>query len=95
MKNDIFVKLNFKNMGELRSLIVDRKDSSTYYNGKYIMCAGKYDKSGWTIVIKAKDYQEAEYIIQKTSLKDKKEDIITEIPLDISILQKDNRLMAV
>ena len=39
---------------------------------KYIMCAGKYDRNGWTIVFKARNYKEAEYIIENTPLKAKK-----------------------
>ena len=31
-----------------------------------MICAGKYDKNGWTIVFKAKNYKEAEYIIDNT-----------------------------
>ena len=88
MDNDVFVKLNFKNIGELRSLIVDRKDIGSYYKGKYIMCAGKHDKDGWTIVFKARDYEEAQYIINNTSVNKAKENRIEETPLDISILQK-------
>ena len=65
-KNDIFVKLSLKNMGEVRSLIVDKDGLGKYTKGKYMMCAGKYDKNGWTIVFKAKNYKEAEYIIEPT-----------------------------
>lgn len=36
------------------------------------MCAGKYDRNGWTIVFKARNYKEAEYIIENTPLKAKK-----------------------
>lgn len=60
--SNIFVKLNYKSMTESRSLIIDRQgdfgDSK-----KYLMCAGKYDKNGWTIVFKARDYKEAEEIV--------------------------------
>lgn len=68
MGNDVFVKLNVKNIGEIRSLIVDKQVSGLRYDDRYLMCAGKYDKSGWTIVFKAKDYKEAEYIIEHTSM---------------------------
>ncbi len=71
--NDVFVKLNLKNIGEVRSLIVDKKGIYDSHNGKYIMCAGKYDKNGWTIVFKAKNYKEAEYIIDNTPLNRRKE----------------------
>lgn len=67
--NDVFVKLNLKNMGEVRSLIVDKEGLGKYTKGKYMMCAGKYNKNGWTIVFKAKNYKEAEYIIEHTPLK--------------------------
>ncbi|PRR83256.1 hypothetical protein [Clostridium vincentii] len=64
--NDVFVKLNLKNIGEVRSLIVDKGGSEECNNGRYMICAGKYDKTGWTIVFKAKNYKEAEYIIENT-----------------------------
>jgi len=64
--NDVFVKLNLKNIGEVRSLIVDKGGSEENSKGRYMICAGKYDKNGWTIVFKAKNYKEAEYIIENT-----------------------------
>lgn len=71
--NDVFVKLSLKNIGEVRSLIVDKKGFYNNQDGKYLMCAGKYDKNGWTIVFKAKNYKEAEYIIDNTPLNRRKE----------------------
>lgn len=65
-KGEVFVKLSVKNLSEFRSHIVDKNETENKESGKYIMCAGKYDKSGWTIVFKAKDYKEAEYIINHT-----------------------------
>ena len=97
LNNDVFVKLNFKNIGEVRSLIVDKKDPfKGYNNGKYVICSGKYTKDGWTIVFKAKNYNEAEYIIENTysnkiqntyNKKEIKEESV-DTPLDISILNK-------
>lgn len=63
MKNDIFVKLNFKTIGEIKSLIVD-KGNAKAINDRYIMCAGKHNKDGWTIIFKTNSYSEAESIIQ-------------------------------
>ena len=59
-EGNFFVKLNCKNIDNIRSLIVDRPIKDINKNGKYIMCAGKYDKNGWTIVFRTKTYQEAE-----------------------------------
>ncbi|NLK96015.1 MAG: hypothetical protein GX275_12650 [Clostridiales bacterium] len=90
MQNNIFVKLNLKNIGEVRSLIVD-KGISDSVDDRYIMCAGKYDRNGWTIVFKANSYKEAEYIIENTPISIKKEikqDVVRELPLDISITKK-------
>lgn len=70
--NDIFVKLNVKSIGEVRSLIIDKDNLKENDGNKYIMCAGKYDRDGWTIVFKARNYKEAEYIIENTPLKAKK-----------------------
>lgn len=69
MKGDsgIFVKLNYKNIGELQSFIYDRANSIKRNNDRYVMCAGKYDKSGWTIVFKAKSINEAQELVNINS----------------------------
>ncbi|MGL4848886.1 MAG: hypothetical protein ACRC28_08130 [Clostridium sp.] len=61
--SEVFVKLNCKSISESRSLIIDRECSYGRKENKYLMCAGKYDKNGWTIVFKAKDFKEAEEIV--------------------------------
>lgn len=66
MDHDIFVKLNYKTIGEFKSLILDREKKSLKKD-KYLMCAGKYDKSGWTFVFKASSLKEAEEIISINS----------------------------
>lgn len=95
MCNDVFVKINLKNIGEVRSLIVDRDTNVSYYKDKYLMCVGKYDKNGWTLVFKAKNYKEAEYIIEHTPVSFKKNIKVEENKeqdeeLDISILSRYN-----
>ncbi len=62
--SSVFVKLNYKTIGEFKSLIVD-KEGNFNNSDKYLMCAGKYDKNGWTIVFKARDYKEAEEMVNK------------------------------
>ena len=62
---DILVKVNYKNIGELNSFIYNNIESDK--NDKYVMCAGKYDKTGWTIVFKAKNMYEAEEILNRNS----------------------------
>lgn len=64
---DIFVKVNYKNIGELNSFIYDGMNGNKRYEEKYVMCAGKYDKNGWTIVFKAKDINEAEELLSRNS----------------------------
>ncbi|MGL5414575.1 MAG: hypothetical protein ACRDDY_13525 [Clostridium sp.] len=61
--SEVFVKLNCKSISESRSLIIDRECPYNKRENKYLMCAGKYDKNGWTIVFKAKDFKEAEEIV--------------------------------
>ena len=68
MKNDIFVKLNYKTIGELKSLIVDREHKDKDHD-KYLMCTGKYDKNGWTFIFKANSMEEAEEIINNSNRK--------------------------
>lgn len=69
--NEVFVKFNFKNIGESKSLIIDRVGLDNNRGEKYLMCAGKHDKNGWTIVFKANSYKEAEYIIDNNPFKNK------------------------
>lgn len=57
---NFFVKVNCRNMDNIRSLIIDREVKSKDKKDKYIMCAGKYDKNGWTLVFRAKSFEEAE-----------------------------------
>ena len=57
---NFFVKVNCKNMDNIRSLIIDREVKSKVEKDKYIIFAGKYDKNGWTLVFRAKSFKEAE-----------------------------------
>lgn len=57
---NFFVKVNCKNVDSIRSLIIDKQESYKKKEDKYIMCAGKYDKNGWTLVFRAKTFKEAE-----------------------------------
>ena len=68
MNIDVFVKLNYKTIGEFKSLIVDRQHKD-YDNNKYMICTGKYDKDGWTFIFKANSLKEAEEFINKNSIK--------------------------
>lgn len=65
----IFVKLNYKNIGELNSFVYDMTNGEKKDDDKYVMCAGKYDKNGWTIVFKAKSINEAEELVTRNSQK--------------------------
>lgn len=65
--DSIFVKLNYKNIGELNSFIYNNTGSTEESNDKYVMCAGKYDKNGWTIVFKAKSIDEAQQLVDRNS----------------------------
>ncbi len=82
MNNDIFVKLNYKTIGEFKSLIVDRQHKN-YDNNKYMICTGKYDKDGWTFVFKANSLKEAEDFIDRNSIK--KTNIISRRPIEDKI----------
>lgn len=57
---NFFVKVNYKNIDNIRSMIIDRQENYMNQQEKYIMCAGKYDKNGWTLVFRARSFQEAE-----------------------------------
>ena len=57
---NFFVKLNCKNIDNIRSMIIGRQEKHINQQEKYIMCAGKYDKNGWTLVFRARNFKEAE-----------------------------------
>ena len=57
---NFFVKVNCKNVDSIRSLIIDRQGNYGSKEEKYIMCAGKYDRNGWTLVFRARSFEEAE-----------------------------------
>ncbi|ASW42001.1 hypothetical protein [Clostridium isatidis] len=66
MENEVFVKLNYKTIGEFKSLIVDRYNKKSD-DKKYLICTGKYDKNGWTFIFKANSMKEAEDFIDSNS----------------------------
>ena len=70
---NFYVKLNCKNVDNIRSLIIDRQEKYINQQGKYIMCAGKYDKNGWTLVFRARSFEEAEELANLNPFMYKKE----------------------
>ena len=72
---NFFVKVNCKNMDNIRSLIIDREVKGKGRQDKYIMCAGKYDKNGWTLVFRAKTFEEAEELASLNPFIDRKQRI--------------------
>ena len=67
--NEVFVKFNFKSITESKTLIIDKDNVVENKGEKYLMCAGKHDRNGWTVVFKARNYKEAEYIIENNPFK--------------------------
>lgn len=72
---NFFVKLNCKNVDNIRSLIIDRQENHGYNHDKYIMCAGKYGKDGWTLVFRARSLEEAEELANLNPFLHRKEKI--------------------
>lgn len=72
VNGEVFVKVNYKTIGELKSLIIDNEASYTDEK-KYMICTGKYNKDGWTIIFKANSIEEAEALISKKYLNSKKQ----------------------
>jgi hypothetical protein len=70
---NFYVKLNCKNVDNIRSLIIDRQEKYIKQQEKYIMCAGKYDKNGWTLVFRARSFEEAEELANMNPFMHKKE----------------------
>lgn len=56
---NFFVQLNCKNIDNIRSLIVNGQNKDIAKKERYMMCAGKYDKNGWTLVFRARSFKEA------------------------------------
>ena len=83
MNNDIFVKLNYKTIGEFKSLIIDRQHIENEKE-KYLMCTGKYDKNGWTFIFKANSMKEAEDFINNNSLKNNSVDAFVSIDIELT-----------
>ncbi|MCR1950988.1 MULTISPECIES: hypothetical protein [Clostridium] len=88
MNNDIFVKLNYKTIGEFKSLIIDRQHIDNEKE-KYLMCTGKYDKNGWTFIFKANSMKEAEDFINNNSLNTKKNVIKNVLDNNISFMENE------
>ncbi|WP_411169395.1 hypothetical protein ACH36K_02315 [Clostridium sp. MB05] len=88
MNNDIFVKLNYKTMGEFKSLIIDRQHIDKE-SAKYLMCTGKYDKNGWTFIFKANSIKEAEDFINNNSLRAKRNSIKNVLNNNITMIDRE------
>ena len=76
MMNEVgsfFVKVNCKNIDNIRTLIIDRQENYNKRQDKYIMCAGKYDKNGWTLVFRARNFEEAEKLANLNPFMNKRE----------------------
>lgn len=70
MEENILIKLNFKDLKEFMSLIENNKAMSVSKNmsNKNLLCAGKCDKNGWTVILKAKDYRQVQGILNNEIL---------------------------
>lgn len=90
----VFVKLNYKTIGEFKSLIIDREGISNEYE-KYMMCAGKYDKDGWTFVFKANSLKEAEALINNNSLRTRKKSNYRKSIIDNNVNVIDNEIVQI
>jgi len=72
---NFFVKVNCKNVDNIRSLIIDRQGNYGARQEKYIMCAGKYDRNGWTLVFRARSFEEAEELANLNPFMNKRDRI--------------------
>lgn len=86
MRHDVFVKMNYKTIGELKSTIIDKGNVFNANNNKYMMCAGKYTKEGWSLVFKASSVEEAEKIISNSKFNRKAE--IKTVPVQENIIEE-------
>lgn len=66
----IFVKINYKLDKDNKNQIKDNRanNKSNLFN-KYLLCGGKYNKNGGTMIFQAEDLKEAEEIINNNPFK--------------------------
>ncbi|WP_244834212.1 hypothetical protein [Clostridium sp. BJN0001] len=62
VQDNFFVRLQCKNINDVRSLIIQKHEGIKKKSGKYIMCSGKHNKEGWTLIFNVKSSKEAEMI---------------------------------
>lgn len=61
-EDNFFVQLKCKDINDVRSFIIEKHKGIKKNNGKYIMCSGKHNKEGWTLLFHARSFKEAEMI---------------------------------
>ena len=58
--NDLFVKINYSREGNDSSAIICTANTDKVnHSSKYLICGGKYNRNGGTIMFKAKNIEEA------------------------------------
>ncbi len=63
-KNGLFVKINYKmDLNILKQVKEYKHNRQGDLSNKYLLCAGTYNKDGGTMIFRAKDIDEAKYII--------------------------------
>lgn len=69
-KNNLFIRINYKE-NENYSELVGAHELMSYTNSnssKYLICRGIFNKNGGTIIFKAKNFKEAEEMLNNNPL---------------------------
>jgi uncharacterized protein len=69
-KNNLFIRINYKAEGNYSELVRD-EELKNYTNNnpnKYLICRGVCNKNGGTIIFKARDFKEAEEMLNNNPL---------------------------
>ena len=69
--NNLCITINYKTEGNYSEVIRDGElaNYSNNISNKYLICRGKRNKNGGTIIFKARDFKEAEEILNNSLTK--------------------------
>ena len=68
--SNLFIRINYKTDGNYSEILKDEELASYTHNksNKYLICRGVRNKNGGTIIFKARDFKEAEEILNNNPL---------------------------
>jgi hypothetical protein len=69
-KNSLFIRINYKADGNYSELVRDEEliNHTNNNSSKYLICSGICNKNGGSIIFKARDFKEAEEMLNNNPL---------------------------